>query len=67
VIIQSGKEQVLNYNGPSIALVLTGEAEWVGNFKFQSAGLESVFIDPMEEVLIKAKTTIEIFIATVPV
>jgi mannose-6-phosphate isomerase len=67
VIIQSGKEQVLNYNGPSIALVLTGEAEWVGNFKFQSAGLESVFIDPMEEVLIKAKTTIEVFIATVPV
>jgi mannose-6-phosphate isomerase len=67
VIIQSGEEQVLNYNGPSIALVLTGEAEWGGNIKFHSAGLESVFIDPMEEVLIKAKTTIEVFIATVPV
>lgn len=67
MIIRAGEEKVLSYKGPAIALVLTGEADWVGATKFHSAGLESVFIDPMEEVLIKAKTTIEVFIATVPV
>jgi mannose-6-phosphate isomerase len=67
MVIQAGEEKMLNYNGPAIALILTGEADWVGNIKFHSAGLESVYFDPMEEVLIKAKTTIEIFIATVPV
>lgn len=67
ITIQAGEERMLNNSGPAIALVLTGEADWVGNIKFHSNGLESVFIDPMEEVLIKAKTPIEVFIATVPV
>jgi mannose-6-phosphate isomerase len=67
ITIQAGEERMLNNSGPAIALVLTGEADWAGNIKFHSNGLESVFIDPMEEVLIKAKTPVEVFIATVPV
>lgn len=66
IIIQAGEEKSMKYKGPAIALVLDGEVDWAGNNKFQSSGLESVFIDPMEEVLIKAKTPIEVFIATVP-
>ena len=67
LVIQAGHEKQLKYKGPSILLVLAGEADWEGDYKFGSSGLTSVFVDPMEEVLIKAKTPIEVFIATVPV
>jgi mannose-6-phosphate isomerase len=67
LILGVGEECSLQYNGPAIMLQLAGKADWQGFNHFSTEGLTSFFIDPQEPVMVKARTGLEVYIASVPV
>jgi hypothetical protein len=66
VKLSPGQENRLSYDGPSICLVLEGDADWKGYSSFKSEGLTAVFVEPNETIVVKASTDLEVFVATVP-
>jgi len=65
--MRQGEERELKLAGPSVMLQIKGDAEWMGYNHGFANGLESFFVDPLESILIKAKTETEVYIASVPV
>jgi mannose-6-phosphate isomerase len=63
----SEEQKLLNFAGPSIFLVMEGEAEWLGESPTSSKGVVAFFVEPNEQITIKAYTEVELFIATVPI
>jgi hypothetical protein len=45
---------------------MEGEAEWLGESSTSSKGVVAFFVEPNEQITIKAYTEVELFIATVP-
>jgi mannose-6-phosphate isomerase len=62
----SEEQKLLKFAGPSIFLVMEGEAEWLGESSTSSKGVVAFFVEPNEQITIKAYTEVELFIATVP-
>jgi mannose-6-phosphate isomerase len=65
--LQPGEERQMSLMGPTIVLQINGEAEWQGYNHWFANGLKSFFVDPLEPILIKAKTEMEVYIASVPI
>ncbi len=64
----SSKEQTqMKFAGPSIFLVMEGEAEWQGEVSTCSNGVAAFFVEPNEQITVKACTELDLFIATVPI
>lgn len=60
-------QQQMKFAGPSIFLLLEGEAEWQGEVFTYSKGVAAFFVEPNEQITVKACTELDLFIATVPV
>jgi mannose-6-phosphate isomerase len=67
VRIFSEEQKQLKFAGPSIFLVMEGEAAWKGEVSIYSKGVAAFFVEPNEQITVKACTELELFIATVPV
>ena len=63
----SGEQKLLKFAGPSIFLVMEGEASWMGESSISTKGVAAFFVEPNEPITIKAYTEVELFIATVPI
>ena len=63
----SEEEKLLKFAGPSIFLVMEGEAVWLGEASTSTTGVTAFFVEPNEQITIKASTEVELFIATVPI
>lgn len=64
--LATGEDFSLQYNGPTIILQLAGEADWQGFNHFTAVGLNCFFVDAQEPVSIKARASLEVYIASVP-
>jgi mannose-6-phosphate isomerase len=67
ILLKEGEKRELTLSGPSIVLQIKGETQWEGYNHWVANGLQSFFIDPLEQVLIKANAQTELYIASVPV
>jgi mannose-6-phosphate isomerase len=67
VRIFSEEQKQLKFAGPSIFLVMEGEAAFKGEVSIYSKGVAAFFVEPNEQITVKACTELELFIATVPV
>ena len=67
VRIFSEEQKQLKFAGPSIFLVMEGEAAWKGEVSIYSKAVAAFFVEPNEQITVKACTELELFIATVPV
>ena len=63
----SEEQKLLKFAGPSIFLVMEGEASWMGESSISTKGVAAFFVEPNEPITIKAYTEVELFIATVPI
>lgn len=67
IVLKKGEQCNLKLEGPTIALQLSGDAEWLGYNSMDGKGLQSFFLDPLEPITIKAKSKTEVYIASVPI
>ena len=58
--------KVIEFDGPSIIIMVSGKAEMIGYTAYNSKGFNAFFISPNEIIKVKAENDLLFFIASVP-